>query len=277
MGRVVEICVAAAAGAPVESRKAAGVRRGVGVLGDRYAQGAGYWRDDRVSRDLTLVSAEAAAAVGVDAAVVRRNVVTREIDLAELLGRTFRIGNVVCLGTEPCHPCKHLEEVAGVPLLRPLVGRGGLRARLLSSGTIAVGDIIERVEPADGVGVVVARGGKVLLGQRLAAHGRGTWSFPGGKPRPGETALTCALRELHEETGLVARAATPVAETLDGFDSGLLFRTTFVRVDDTAADAESLEPSKTAAWKWFEWSSLPEPLFEPVASLVGGGYDPFPE
>jgi len=271
----VELCVAARAGAPVESCAAVEAVRGVGLAGDRYAERAGFWQDDRVARDVTLVAAEAAAAVGVPARELRRNVVTSGVDLDVLHGRTFWLGGALCLGAEPCHPCKHLEEVTGLSLLRPLVGRGGLRARLLSSGTIEVGDVVEAAPAAEGVGVLVARDGRVLLGRRLSQHGRGTWSFPGGKPEHGETTVACALRELHEETGLAARAATPIGETLDGFDSRAVFRTTFVRVDDADGEPRALEPQKTVEWSWFEWSRLPEPLFTPVASLVGSGYDPF--
>jgi 8-oxo-dGTP diphosphatase len=125
------------------------------------------------------------------------------------------------------------------------------------------------------VGVIVARGQRVLLGRRLSAHGRGTWSFPGGKPEPGETAIACALRELREETGLAAGAGATVGETLDGFDSRVVYRTTFVRVAAADGEPRALEPQKTAQWEWHDWSRLPAPLFAPVESLVASGYDPF--
>lgn len=144
--------------------------------------------------------------------------------------------------------------------MRSLVHRGGLRARLLNSALIRVGDAVTAVEEQDGVGVLVLREPKVLLGRRLSAHGYGTWSFPGGKPQRGEPAQLCALRELRE----------------DGFPgSRAVFRTTFVRVDAAAAgEPVAREPEKTARWDWFDWCMLPRPLFFPIDSLVATGYEP---
>src|SRR5205085_103309 len=49
--------------------------------------------------------------------------------------------------------------------------------------------------PAVGVSVILLRGGLVLLGQRLASHGAGTWQFPGGHLEFGEAIEDCARRE----------------------------------------------------------------------------------
>jgi 8-oxo-dGTP diphosphatase len=123
--------------------------------------------------------------------------------------------------------------------------------------------------------VLVVRGGKVLLGRRLAPHGYGTWSLPGGRPRQGESTPECALRELREETGLEARQPQVVYETVNGFpESRLVFRTRFVHVEDAGGQPQVREPDKTADWRWHRWSELPTPLFAPVTSLVKSGYDP---
>ncbi len=75
----------------------------------------------------------------------RRNVVTRGIRLLDLIGRRFRIGEVVCEGVRPCPPCKHLEEITGKKVMRPLIHRGGVRARIVEGGWIRVGDPIQEV------------------------------------------------------------------------------------------------------------------------------------
>jgi MOSC domain-containing protein YiiM len=115
---------------------------GRGLEGDRhYGSGA---------HDLTLVESEAleelAGETGIELgpAESRRQLTTRGIRLNELLGKRFRVGGVDCLGEEPCEPCRHLERLTQPGVLRGLVHRGGLCARVLSEGEIAVGDPVER-------------------------------------------------------------------------------------------------------------------------------------
>jgi 8-oxo-dGTP diphosphatase len=148
----------------------------------------------------------------------------------------------------------------------------GLRARALNSALIRVGDPVSVVDAQDGVGVVVLRGSRLLLGQRLTTHGYGTWSFPAGRPLPRESARACALRE---ETGLEAANPRPIGLTHDGFsESRNVFRTTFVRVDAHDSEPIAREPEKTSQWHWFDRHELPRPLFSPVASLFTAGYEP---
>jgi ADP-ribose pyrophosphatase YjhB (NUDIX family) len=278
VGSVEHIHVASAAGMPALPLREIEAIAGVGLAGDRYANDAGFWQDARVSRDLTLIEAEVideltASGLALDPGETRRNITTRGVQLERLVQRTFWIGDVLARGTSLCEPCRHLEEVTGKRLLRPLVHRGGLRADLLTSGTIAVGDAIEPVEQLDGVGVLVVRDRKVLLGRRLAVHGLGTWSFPGGKPRAGESPVACALRELREETGLLATSGRVVAESLDGFpESRLVYRTRFAIVEGAIGEPRPREPEKTSEWIWFDWNELPTPLFRPVSSLLSGHF-----
>ncbi len=58
--------------------------------------------------------------------------------------------------------------------------------------------------PQPGAGVVCLRGGEVLLIRRGQPPREGEWSLPGGRIEWGETAAVAALRELHEETGVIA-------------------------------------------------------------------------
>jgi MOSC domain-containing protein YiiM len=117
----------------------------LGLRGDRHhgEPGAG---------DITLVEAEALARMTAEHGVAlapgesRRNVTVRGLDLGALVGRRFRVGDVVCEGEERCEPCLHLTKVTGEPrLLRGLV-HTGLRADIVESGTIRVGDPVEPVD-----------------------------------------------------------------------------------------------------------------------------------
>ena len=79
--------------------------------------------------------------LGFSPATARRNVVTRGIDLNALVGRSFRVGDVECVGRRLCEPCAHLQRLSP-GTLRPLVHRGGLRADVLGDGMIRVGDAV---------------------------------------------------------------------------------------------------------------------------------------
>lgn len=281
MGHVEHIHVAPEAGRPMQAREQVEATARAGLSGDRYRRGMGFWRDSRVRRDLTLIEAEVIEdlarnhGVNLKPGETRRNVTTRGIRLNDLVGRSFRLGNVLCRGSSLCEPCRHLEDLTGRTLLRPMVHRGGLRAEVLTSGVIHTNDEVEPVSELVGVGVVVRRGRKVLLGRRLATHGYGTWSTPGGKPVPGETVLACAVRELREETTLEGSRPRVIAETVDGFpESRIVYRTSFVEMGVTHGEPLAAEPEKTQRWGWFGWDDLPQPLFPTVTSLVAAGYAP---
>jgi hypothetical protein len=138
-GQVEALVLAGDAEAPVTVVDEAVARAGRGLVGDRYLEGRGTF-SNRFARgiDLTLIDAGAIA----DPASARRNVITRGIDLNALVGRRFMIGEVECLGQRLCEPCAHLERLTRPGTLRALVHIGGLRADILSDGTIRAGDVV---------------------------------------------------------------------------------------------------------------------------------------
>lgn len=278
MGRVEAIYTAPSEALPVVRRDWTYARPGIGLDGDRYANGTGYWSgDNKVSRDLTLIEAEVIDSVcrqqgeRLEAGMFRRNLISRGVRLNELVGKRFAIGKVVVEGTSLCEPCAHLERVVARPILRKLVHQGGLRANILTMGEILTDDPISFEVPQIGVGVLVKRGGRYLLGLRNGTkRGQSTWSTPGGSVAPAETVMACAARELKEETGLRAERARVVFQTLNRLEDGRQWQSVFVAVD-LAGNAEPTlrESQKCAGWGWFEPRSLPSPLFAPVASMLG--------
>ena len=76
----------------------------------------------------------------------RRNVVTRGVPLNHLVGREFWIGDVKARGLKLCEPCSHLQKLSHEKVLPGLVHRGGLRAQILSEGTIRVGETVRESE-----------------------------------------------------------------------------------------------------------------------------------
>lgn len=119
---------------------------GAGLEGDRYAAGIGTFSKPLPDHELTLIESEAIEAlerdyaVRIEAADARRNVVTSGVALNHLVGREFRIGEVRVRGLRLCEPCGHLEKVTGKALIKGLRHRGGLRAQILTAGTIRTGD-----------------------------------------------------------------------------------------------------------------------------------------
>jgi MOSC domain-containing protein YiiM len=123
---------------PVESVRALAGR---GLEGNRY-----FFDEAPSGVALTLIAAEAVEAmeqehdISIEPRESRRNVVTRGIDVNELVGKRFRIGDVECHGVELCEPCAGLQAMTKPGVIKGLAHRGGLNADILSDGAISVGD-----------------------------------------------------------------------------------------------------------------------------------------
>jgi MOSC domain-containing protein YiiM len=108
--------------------------------------GKGTFSKPEPDFELTLIEAEAIEALERDYNVelppgdARRNLVTRGIALNHLVGRDFQIGEVRAHGIRLCEPCDHLQRLTGRQLIKGLRHRGGLRAQILTPGSIRVGD-----------------------------------------------------------------------------------------------------------------------------------------
>lgn len=142
--RVRAILTAAAAGEPMRAHQAIDVEAGFGIPGDRYATRQGHWSDPRWrDQQLTLVSAEFLARLGLADADLRRNIVTQGVELEDLIGLEFGIGTALFHGQRICAPCGYIERLNARPgLLKSLEGRGGIRVSVERSGSFAVGDEI---------------------------------------------------------------------------------------------------------------------------------------
>jgi MOSC domain-containing protein YiiM len=147
-GTVESIHIAGAAQAPSQSVDQATAIPGAGLKGDRYALKLGTFYKPQPDYELTLIEAEAVEALRRDYQVelaagdARRNIVTRNVPLNHLVGKEFAIGDVWIRGIRLCEPCDHLQKVTGRPVIKGLLHRGGLRAQILTSGTIRVGDAV---------------------------------------------------------------------------------------------------------------------------------------
>jgi len=111
---------------------------GRGLLGDRYFD----FKDDYKGQ-VTFFSLEVFDALcgalevrDVSPTSVRRNVMTRGVDLNELIGQDFEIQGVRFHGTQECRPCYWMDKAVAPGAEEFLKGRGGLRARILTDGVL---------------------------------------------------------------------------------------------------------------------------------------------
>ena len=129
--------------------------------------------------------------------------------------------------------------------------------------------------PKVGVGVIVMKGGKVLLGKRKNAHGEGSWSFGGGHLEFGETWEACAKRETLEEVGITIKNLKFVTATNDIFsEPGTHYITIYMRADHEYGEVRDMEPHKAQDWRWVAWDEIPKPYFLPLQHLKESGYKP---
>ncbi|MBL8480799.1 MAG: MOSC domain-containing protein [Rhodocyclaceae bacterium] len=110
-----------------------------GLAGDRHfsVQGA---------RQVTLIQAEHIAAVAamlgrgsIDPGLLRRNLVISGINLLALKGRRFQVGEALLEWSGLCQPCSRMEEALGPGGYNAMRGHGGITARVLEAGIVAVG------------------------------------------------------------------------------------------------------------------------------------------
>lgn len=150
-GRVQAIYTAAQARAPLEPLARCSLEAGRGLVGDRYYLGTGTFSKKLAGKpdvEVTLVESEEIERfnrehdLSLGAGELRRNVVTTGIRLNDLVGLTFTIGEATLEGMRLCEPCPHLAKIVTREVLPGLIGRAGLRARVVTGGTIKSGDAI---------------------------------------------------------------------------------------------------------------------------------------
>ena len=156
MGTVMALYTCITAGAPMQCHPAAQAIAGRGIDGDRYAlnQGAYSGALRPAIRHVTLIAQEAIDVSNgrlieqglptFDAQEIRRNILTEGIDLNVLVGAVFAVGSIKLRGSEETIPCKRISALTQkVGFFEAFASRGGIRAEVLTSGRIKVGDPVE--------------------------------------------------------------------------------------------------------------------------------------
>ena len=121
----------------VESQEAQCIA-GKGIVGDRFFdykpdyKGQITFFAKEVYDDICLEF----GLVDVPPSVFRRNVIVEGMDLNSLIGEHFEVQGIEFLGTQEATPCYWMNQAVAEGAEESLKGRGGLRAKILSSGTL---------------------------------------------------------------------------------------------------------------------------------------------
>lgn len=112
-----------------------------------------------------------------------------------------------------------------------------------------------------GVGVMVFKNGKILMGKRKSSHGEGEYCYPGGNLEYMEGFEDCAKRETLEECGIEIKNIkfNFVANELE-YAPKHYVNVSFV-AEWESGEPKVLEPDKFESFDWYDLENLPEPIF----------------
>lgn len=120
---------------------------------------------------------------------------------------------------------------------------------------------MEKERPKVGIGSLIVRDGKVLIGKRLSGHGSGNFMIPGGHLEFGESFEEAAIREATEECGLTDFVCKGVVSVSNDIAYDKHYVSIGILLDSTTGEPFNAEPKKTSDWYWCDPKALPENMF----------------
>ncbi len=121
------------------------LEKGKGIVNDRY-----YGNFKEKKEQVTLINIEEINNFNnqinqnIEAKNFRRNIIVSGINLNKFINKKIRINEVTLKIHEICQPCKYLQNRLKIPgLVKMLINKSGVRAEILTSGSLAVGDVIK--------------------------------------------------------------------------------------------------------------------------------------
>tara|TARA_Y100000590_G_scaffold97755_1_gene111262 strand:+ start:507 stop:947 length:441 start_codon:yes stop_codon:yes gene_type:complete len=145
MAKVFEIAITQNFKGKMETVNNINVISGKGIMGDRY-----FKENNDKKNQITLIEKENIDYFNklnnteIKSVEFRRNIITEEVRLNELVGKVFSLGNVKLKGIDLCRPCKNLQETLKQKnLIKEFLRKGGLRCEIIKDGKISVGDEIK--------------------------------------------------------------------------------------------------------------------------------------
>ena len=145
MGKVVEIGISNIEGNQIQKINNVDAIKGKGLQNDRK-----YSENNQKLRQVTLIEIENInhfnniSKTNIPPLNFRRNIITENIRLNDLVGKDFFVGNIKLKAHDLCRPCKYLQNKLKLNnFVKEFLHKGGLRCEILTSGKINVGDIIK--------------------------------------------------------------------------------------------------------------------------------------
>jgi len=149
-GNVVALFIVDRMSAPMKKVEQLNALAGRGIDGDRYFLGTGtYSKKPEAGRQVTLIKSEVLESLKDEFEIIvkpeesRRNILTRGIEINDLIGTEFYVGAVRLRAHRLTRPCLYLEKLLDQPgLYKELWDNGGISCEILSDGIISEGDLI---------------------------------------------------------------------------------------------------------------------------------------
>ena len=145
MGKVVKIGIVNIKGKQIQNANEVEALKGKGLVNDRK-----FSENNQKTRQITLIEIEninhfnRISKTNIPAIEFRRNIITENIKLNDLVDKEFFVGNVKLKGHDLCRPCKYLQEkLKQGNFVKEFLHKGGLRCEILSSGKIFIDDLIK--------------------------------------------------------------------------------------------------------------------------------------
>jgi len=123
------------------------LEKGKGIVNDRY-----YENFKEKKEQVTLINLEEInnfnkqVQQNIEPKDFRRNIIVSGIDLNKLIDKQIKINQVILKIHEICQPCKYLQDkLKLLRLVKLLVNKSGVRAEIITSGNLSVGDKIQNI------------------------------------------------------------------------------------------------------------------------------------
>ena len=149
------IYISVSAGEPMQSVNSVTAIAGRGLDGDRYAGQKGFYKSVD-SCEVTLITLEEIdrasrrASTGIQRIIAngghRRNLVISGLDVKQLAGSSFAIGETILRYQKPRPPCAYIDRVSGQGMCKALGKQSGACIEIVTGGLLSVGDKVRIIQ-----------------------------------------------------------------------------------------------------------------------------------